>query len=245
MITAERPLGFGSTMRSFGPLGDGSGMAAARLSRRKILEMLRLKSVAQRSHREVARSLMVSPGAVASAVGRARVLALTWEAVEALSDDALEQPLYGPRAADVAGQRPEPGPGVDSSRAQAPRRDPGVAPRRVPVGASDRLSLRGVLRALSGVGGTAAAVDAPSACRRRESVCRLCRSAAGAGGRHDGRGVPGELFVAVLGAANYRFAEATATRQSADRIASHTKVHVTLCSRPARIARTGSAHAER
>ena len=73
---------------------------------RKIREMLRLKWVAQRSHREVARSLGVSPGAVASAVGRARVLGLTWEAVEALSDDALEQRLYGPRAADVAASAP-------------------------------------------------------------------------------------------------------------------------------------------
>jgi hypothetical protein len=73
---------------------------------RTIREMLRLKCVAQRSHRELARSLGVSPGAVASAVGRAGALALTWKAVEALSDDALEQRLYGPRAGDVAGQRP-------------------------------------------------------------------------------------------------------------------------------------------
>src|SRR5215211_1616430 len=83
-------------------------MATERVPMRKIREILRLKWVLQRSHREVARSLGVSPGAVASAVGRARALALTWEAVEALSDDALEQRLYGPRAADVAGQRPEP-----------------------------------------------------------------------------------------------------------------------------------------
>ena len=54
------------------PSGAGSGMATERLSMRKIREMLRLKWVAQRSHREVARSLGVSPGAVASAVGRAR-----------------------------------------------------------------------------------------------------------------------------------------------------------------------------
>jgi DNA-directed RNA polymerase specialized sigma24 family protein len=47
-------------------------MATERLSMRKIREMLRLKWVAQRSHREVARSLGVSAGAVASAVSRAR-----------------------------------------------------------------------------------------------------------------------------------------------------------------------------
>ncbi|MBA2355905.1 MAG: IS21 family transposase, partial [Acidobacteria bacterium] len=57
--------------------------------------MLRLTWVAQRSHREVARSLGVSAGAVASAIGRARVLELSWAAVEALSDDTLEPRLYG------------------------------------------------------------------------------------------------------------------------------------------------------
>jgi DNA-directed RNA polymerase specialized sigma24 family protein len=57
-------------------------MATERLSMRKIREMLRLKWVAQRSHREVARSLGVSAGAVASAVSRARALGLAWEAVE-------------------------------------------------------------------------------------------------------------------------------------------------------------------
>jgi len=57
---------------------------------RKIREILRLKWVAQRSHREVARSLGVSPGAVASAVSRARAKALTWEAIEALREDRYE-----------------------------------------------------------------------------------------------------------------------------------------------------------
>ena len=37
-----------------------------------------------------------------------------------------------------------------------------------------------------------------------------------------GEVVPVELFVAVLGASNYTFAEATRTQQSADWIASHT-----------------------
>ena len=60
---------------------------------RKIREILRLKRAAPRSHRETARSLGVSPGAVASVVGRARARALTWAAVEGLSDDALERTL--------------------------------------------------------------------------------------------------------------------------------------------------------
>jgi hypothetical protein len=82
-------------------------MATEPLPMRNIREILRLKWVAQRSHREAARNLGVSVGAVAAAVGRARARALTWEAVEALRDEALERLLYGPTAAEIDGTRPE------------------------------------------------------------------------------------------------------------------------------------------
>ena len=74
-------------------------MATDRLPMRHIREILRLKGHLQRSHREVARSLGVSPGAVASVVSRARALGLTWEALADLTDDALEARLYGPKDA--------------------------------------------------------------------------------------------------------------------------------------------------
>src|SRR5260221_14780432 len=96
-------------------------MATERVPMQKIREILRLKWVAQRSHREVARSLGVSPGAVAAAVGRARATALTWAAVEALSADALERTLDGPRPAEVDGARP----GPDLARSHQARRPPG------------------------------------------------------------------------------------------------------------------------
>ena len=189
---------------------------------RKIREMLRLKWVAQRSHREVARSLGVSAGAVASAVGRARVLALTWDVVEGLSDDALERRLYGPRAGDVAGERPEP----DLAWIHRELRRPGVTLELLhveyltaqPTGyryaafcgryrawrARQRLSMRQVH-----VAGEKAFVDYAG---QRPAIVDVTT----------GEVVAVELFVAVLGASNYTFAEATRTQQSADWIASHT-----------------------
>jgi transposase len=83
-------------------------MATERVPMQQIREILRLKWVAERSHRETARSLGVSAGTVAAAVGRARAAALTWDAVEALSDDALERTLYGPTPAEIDGARAEP-----------------------------------------------------------------------------------------------------------------------------------------
>ncbi|MDQ3226604.1 MAG: hypothetical protein M3Q50_08250 [Chloroflexota bacterium] len=74
-------------------------MATERLLMRHIREILRLKWTLRRSHRETARSLGISAGAVASVVTRAKAMTLTWDAVGTLSDDALERTLYGPKLA--------------------------------------------------------------------------------------------------------------------------------------------------
>lgn len=188
---------------------------------RKIREILRLKWVAQRSHREVARSLSVSPGAVASAVSRARARALTWEAVEALSDAALERTLYGPTPAEIDGARPEP----DLAWIHQELRRPGVTLELLhveylaahPTGyrysafcdryrawrARQRLSMRQVHKA-----GEKAFVDYAG---MRPTLVDAAT----------GEVIAVELFVAVLGASNYTFAEATRTQQSADWITSH------------------------
>jgi hypothetical protein len=51
----------------------------------------------KRSHRETARSLGISPGAVASAMSRANQIGLTWDALEHVADAALEERLNGPK----------------------------------------------------------------------------------------------------------------------------------------------------
>ncbi len=68
-------------------------MATERLLMRHIREILRLKWTLRRSHRDTARSLGISAGAVASVVTRAKASALTWDTVVALSDEALERTL--------------------------------------------------------------------------------------------------------------------------------------------------------
>jgi transposase len=187
----------------------------------KIREILRLKWVAGRSHREAARSLGVSAGAVAAAVGRARAAALTWDTVEALSDDALERTLYGPTPAEIDGARPEP----DLAALHQELRRPGVTLELLhveylaahPTGyrysafcaryrawrARQRLSMRQVHKA-----GDKAFVDYAG---MRPTIVDPAT----------GEVIAVELFVAVLGASNYTFAEATRTQQSADWIASH------------------------
>jgi transposase len=196
-------------------------MATERLPMRKLREILRLKWVAERSHRETARSLGVSPGAVASAVSRARAVGLTWDAVDALSDDALERTLYGPTPAEIDGARPEP----DLTWIHQELRRPGVTLELLhveylaahPTGyrysafcdryrawrARQRLSMRQVHTA-----GEKAFVDYAG---MRPTIVHA----------PTGEVIAVELFVAVLGASNYTFAEATCTQQSADWIRSH------------------------
>lgn len=82
-------------------------MATERLPMRNIREILRLKWLLRRSHRETARSVGVSPGAVGSVLCRAAKKGLSWEAVAQIGDEALEQLLYGPKLA-AGTQRPLP-----------------------------------------------------------------------------------------------------------------------------------------
>jgi transposase len=71
-----------------------------------IREILRQKLALDRSHREVAKSLGISPSTVASLFAAARSLGLDAAAVEALSDTELEARLYAKAA--PACMRPEP-----------------------------------------------------------------------------------------------------------------------------------------
>ena len=195
-------------------------MPTERLPMRHIREILRLKWELHRSHRETARSLGISPGAVASVLGRAHGVGLTSETLAALSDDALEERLYGPKL-PCRLARPLPDPtwihtelrrtGVTlellhleylQQHLDGYRYSAFCRHYRTWLG-RQRLSMRHVHKA-----GDKLFVDysgkTPEVVDPQTGVVR-----------------PVELFVAVLGASNYTYAEATETQRSADFIASH------------------------
>ena len=198
-------------------------MPTERLPMRHIREILRLKWTLNRSHRETARSLGISAGAVASVVTRARAMGLSWETVGPLTDDALERMLYGPKLAQSVA-RPWP----DLVWLHTELRRPGVTLELLhleylavhPDGyrysafcgyyrrwvAQQRTSMRQVHRA-----GEKTFVDYAG---QRPSLVDPAT----------GTRTAVELFVAVLGASNYTFAEATRTQRSADFIHSHTQM---------------------
>ena len=196
-------------------------MATERLTMRHLREILRQKWLLGRSHREVAGSVGLSSGAVGTTVLRARAAGLDWPQVQGLTDDALEARLYG--RPEAAGQRQRPQP--DCAYLHVERRKPGVTLELLHLEYLEQhpdgyrytrfcdlyrrwlqrrgLSMRQIHRA-----GEKCFVD--YAGQKPRLIDRAT-----------GEVIEVELFVAVLGASNYTYAEATRTQQVPDWIASH------------------------
>jgi len=197
-------------------------VAGQRLSMRKTREILRQKWCLGRSHREVARSLGKSVGAISATLTRATAGALDWEAASALSDEALDARLYGapsggdrsrflPDFAVVHAEHKRPGVTLELLHLEYLEQHPGGyhytqfceyyrrwLKRR-------RLSMRQIHRA-----GEKQFVD--YAGQRPQIVDPVT-----------GEVTAVELFVAVLGASSFTYAEATMTQRVPDFLASHVR----------------------
>ena len=196
-------------------------MASQRLSMHRTREILRLKWQLGRSHREVARTVGVSVGMVSATLFRAEAAGLPdWAAAEALSEVEFERRLYGPGRTST---RPRP----DPVWVHTERQRKGVTLELLhleyleqhPDGyrytqfceyyrrwcKQKRLSMRQVHRAgeklFVDYAGHKPKIVAPATGEVREV----------------------ELFVAVLGASSYTYAEATESQRVADFVASHTR----------------------
>jgi transposase len=197
-------------------------MATERLSMTKTREILRQKWELGLSYREIGLSVGAAVGAVWLAVKRAQDAGLDWVGVRDLDDGALDARLYA-REPSVGRVRTVP----DCAWIDTERRRAGVTLEllhleyleRQPDGyrytqfceiyrqwlGRQRLSMRQVYR-----GGEKVFVD--------YSGKRPC-----IWDERTGEKIPVELFVAVLGASNFTYAEATRTQRSADWIASHVR----------------------
>ena len=197
-------------------------MATERLLMRHIREILRLKWTLNRSHRETARSLGISAGAVASVMSRATQVGLTWDALTDLTDEALEERLYGPK---ITGRVVRPLP--DPAWIHTELRRAGVT--------LELLHLEYLQQHSNGYRYSAfCAYYREWVERQRVSMRQVHKAGEKLFLDYSGKkpelvdpatGVvsPVELFVAVLGASNYTYAEATETQRSADFIQSHSR----------------------
>ncbi len=191
-------------------------MAKERLPMRKIREILRLRWAQGRSVRDAASSLGVSTGAVSKVTSRAVMAGLDWAAIERIEDDrVLEERLYG-RDVPPSHNRPEPNP----ADMYIELKKPGVT--------LELLHLEYLQAHPTGLKYTAFC-DRYRRWKKRRGATMRQEHKAGEKVFVDFSGKKScitnpktgdvesvELFVAVLGASNYTYAEATASQKLAD-----------------------------
>jgi transposase len=191
---------------------------------RKTREILRLKWALGRSHREIADALVVGVGTPSAVTARALRANITcWSEVEALSDEELEARMY-PAPLLNGEPRPEPNPATIH-----------IELRR--TGVTLRLLHEEYAAGNPGAYGYTKFVEIYNAWADRLLVTMRQVHKAGekcfvdySGKKASivdaktGERIEVELFVAVMGASNYTYAEATATQKSADWIASHVRL---------------------
>ena len=197
-------------------------MATERLSMRHLREILRHKWVLGRSHREIARSVGVSSGTVSSAVSRARGVGLTWEAVVAMGDEALDERVNGPRGGGRDG-RPLP----DPAQMHVELRKVGVTLQLLHLEYLERHANGYRYTKFCAVYAEWLARRGPTMRQTHEVGDKLFVDYSGKKPHivdpATGEVTEVELFVAVLGATNHTYAEATRTQRVADWIGSHVR----------------------
>src|SRR4051812_33640801 len=194
-----------------------------RLVMSKAREILRVHLALGRSVRETARATGASHGVVSKVANRADLAHLDWAAIEALDDDALEQRLYGGPKHSRGPDRPIPDPNwID------------VELRRVGV-TLELLHLEYLREHPNGYRYTAFCDAYRSWKKGRGAIMRQHHKAGDktfvdySGKRahvvdpKGGEVVDVEIFVAVLGASNLTFAEASWSQTIPDFIASHVR----------------------
>ncbi len=198
-------------------------MPATRIPMKKIIEVLRLKYEAQLSHEKIARACQLSKGAVSKYVSLARVKGITWPLPEGVDEVALEALLFPAR------EKPERFVQPDCFQIHQELKRKGVTLQLLWAeyvarhearayrysrfcelyrqwGAKQKRSMRQQHRA-----GEKAFID-------------YCGPTVEVVDRHTGEIRNAQVFVGVLGASSYTYAEATWSQSLPDWIGSHQRM---------------------
>jgi transposase len=197
-------------------------MATERLAMDRLREILRQKLVLRRSHRDVADAVGVSVGLVSSVMSRAAVQQVDAEHIEEIDEAELEEKLYGRRAAKEA-KRPLPNP----AEMHIELRRAGVTLQLLHLEYLERYPDGYRYTAYCDVYRAWLAKRSPTMRQTHVAGDKMFVDYSGKRprivDRATGEVTEVELYVAVLGASNYTYAEATFTQQVPDFIASTTR----------------------
>jgi transposase len=194
---------------------------------RKVREVIRLKESCGRSHREISAAIGIAQGSVFEYLSRARRAGLTWADVEKLTDSEVEARLF----VQVGRNEPPARVAIDYAWVAREMRSAGVTLQLLWVEYREGVQARG---------GDARAYQYSQFCDLyrawRKKLPLVMRQEHRAGerafvdysgkkpcivDRETGEFVEVELFLMVLGASSYTYAEATLTQSLGDFVGSH------------------------
>ncbi len=203
-------------------------MPAQRLSMRQVREVLRLKWACGLSDRKIAHSLHISRPTVAEYVRRAQAAGLAWPLPDALDDVALERRLFPPAANTPAVRRPLP----DWAKVHQERKRKGVTLvllwQEYKASTPDGLQYSQFCEAYRQWAGTLDLVMRQSHRAGETLFVDYAGQTMPVVNARTSEVRQTAIFIAVLGASNYTYAEATWTQSLPDWIGSHVRAFAAL-----------------
>jgi transposase len=197
-------------------------MATERLAMYQAREILRQKLTLKSTHRLIMEAVGVSMGTVSKVATRAALLGLLWEEIETLDDEALDARLYGPRVTTHE-RRPMP----DPAALHVELRRPGVTLQLLHIEYLDRHADGYRYTKFCDIYREWLERRAPTMRQVHVAGDKMFVDYSGKKARYvdpdTGEVIDVELFVAVLGASSYTYAEATRTQTVADFTASNAR----------------------
>ena len=196
-------------------------MPAERMSMRQIREVLRLRFASELPQRAIANSLGLSQGAVSSYLSRARAAGVSWPLAEDLDDVQLEALLFPPPPALAADQRPVPDWAWVHRELRRPNVTLALLWEEYRAGAPDGFGYSWFCDLYRGWAGRLK----PTMRQTHVAGEKLFVDFAGRTGEVvdglTGEVIPVQIFVAVLGASSFTYAEAVWSQKLPDWIAAH------------------------
>jgi transposase len=198
-------------------------MPKEKLSMRKVKEVLRLKWACDKSHRHIAQSCSIAQSTVSDYLTRAKAAGLSWPLPADLDEEKLDALLFAPKGVRSSGKRPSPS--WEKVHGESKRKGVTLLQLWMEYKAEHPDGFQ-YSQFCSQYRNWKQSVDP---CLRQDyragenlfvDYCGLTMPVVE---RSSGEIRQAQIFVAVWGASNYTYAEATWTQQVPDWIASHVR----------------------
>jgi len=203
-------------------------MPAQRLAMRQVREVLRLKWASGLSDRKIAHSLPISRPTGAEYVRRATAIGLAWPLPEPLDDTALERQLFPPTSSAPLGKRQAPDWATVHQELKRPHVTLQLLWQEYKARTPEGLQYSQFCAAYRQWAGTLDLVMRQSHRAGETLFVDYAGQTMPVVDPHTGEVHAATIFIAVLGASNYTFAEATWSQSLPDWIGSHVRAFAVL-----------------